>query len=430
MGFVAALQAGLGQWAKQVPVAQKVRDGVSKASRETFRKAGRAVVPISALIAKGFLKKLSGAGLDEWMDAIRGNEEPSEGVASSSSQTNATRDEAIDEFFKVSLEEHAKHMRAVDDFKMAASDLLTYLEANAKARLPVFVLIDELDRCRPNYAIELLEGVKHLFDVRGICFCISTNLDQLCESVKGVYGAGFDSHKYLKRFFAFEYVLPDPSDHAFARLLVPHSLIARRTKIVSGLSDWSSTQSPTEETIAKVFHFVARGFRLDLRSQRQVFDTADAASVGLGPDKPVHILYLFALAALRHLDRGAFHRLQAGGGDEQVRNRLSVLIDPDCTHPYVVVVRSDNSIHGERRSTQIRLGELLNNYIQLAVRDLKDIREQYYERSSDQYPRSIERSVAEEMPSSFYPQQEYPPSIRLYPDLVRTAGQLSTTGDG
>lgn len=66
---------------------------------------------------------------------------------------------------------------------------------------PIFIFIDELDRCRPDYAISLLEIVKHIFDIKNFVFIIATNTDQLQHSIKNVYGNDFSANDYLGRFF-------------------------------------------------------------------------------------------------------------------------------------------------------------------------------------------------------------------------------------
>ena len=80
---------------------------------------------------------------------------------------------------------------------------------------PLVVMIDELDRCRPTYAIELLEAAKHLFNVDHIVFVVCLDRAQLAHSVKAVYGASFDAEGYLWRFFDIDYRLPQPRPQAF-----------------------------------------------------------------------------------------------------------------------------------------------------------------------------------------------------------------------
>ena len=65
----------------------------------------------------------------------------------------------------------------------------------------IIIFIDELDRCRPTFAIETLERIKHIFDVPGFVFVLSVDKDQLSHSVKGLYGQDMDSQGYLRRFF-------------------------------------------------------------------------------------------------------------------------------------------------------------------------------------------------------------------------------------
>ena len=66
---------------------------------------------------------------------------------------------------------------------------------------PMVVAIDELDRCRPDYAIRFIEAIKHLFNTEDVVFVVTTNIDQMAHTVKAVYGQTFDAEEYLNRFF-------------------------------------------------------------------------------------------------------------------------------------------------------------------------------------------------------------------------------------
>ena len=84
---------------------------------------------------------------------------------------------------------------------------------------PLILVIDELDRCRPTFAIELLERVKHIFDVPNIVFVFGINRDELVKSLESVYG-DIDAGTYLRRFFDMEFVLPAPDAAQFSRHLL------------------------------------------------------------------------------------------------------------------------------------------------------------------------------------------------------------------
>ncbi|HHG3492828.1 TPA: P-loop NTPase fold protein [Vibrio parahaemolyticus] len=93
---------------------------------------------------------------------------------------------------------------ALSNFKSFISDIAIN---HTKGNRIVFV-IDELDRCRPDFALELLEKIKHLFSVPGITFLLVMNRSQLEESVKSRYGIGIDSSTYLQKFINVWLALP------------------------------------------------------------------------------------------------------------------------------------------------------------------------------------------------------------------------------
>lgn len=63
------------------------------------------------------------------------------------------------------------------------------------------IFIDELDRCRPEFAIKVLEQTKTLFQQENIVVVYSTDITQLAHSLQGVYGPRFEGRKYLERFY-------------------------------------------------------------------------------------------------------------------------------------------------------------------------------------------------------------------------------------
>lgn len=80
---------------------------------------------------------------------------------------------------------------------------------------PAFILIDELDRCRPSYAVEMLETIKHIFDIPGVVFVLATDTEQLQHAIKVIYGDGFDAESYLGRFFHRRFTLGSISRREF-----------------------------------------------------------------------------------------------------------------------------------------------------------------------------------------------------------------------
>ncbi len=115
------------------------------------------------------------------------------------------------DFLKAVMSEHVDQIQAIKDIRAQLAQLTEVLQSNFSYELPVVVLVDELDRCRPNYAIEMLEVIKHFFKTNNFVFVIATDSEQLQHSIKSIYGSGFDSNVYLKRFFDREASLEKPN---------------------------------------------------------------------------------------------------------------------------------------------------------------------------------------------------------------------------
>lgn len=82
----------------------------------------------------------------------------------------------------------------------------------------LIIFIDELDRCKPSFAIEMLERIKHFFDDDRIIFIASINRSQLVHTISKYYGEKFDSTGYLDKFFDRNVYLPE-IDMKFYRVL-------------------------------------------------------------------------------------------------------------------------------------------------------------------------------------------------------------------
>lgn len=119
------------------------------------------------------------------------------------------------DIFTEKVKEYGEKKKNIGIFR---SQLETFVSGNDDK--PLVFFIDELDRCRPTYAVEVLEQIKHLFAVRGIVFVLSIDKNHLASAVKGVYGSeSINTDEYLRRFIDLEYSLPAPSNKAFCAYL-------------------------------------------------------------------------------------------------------------------------------------------------------------------------------------------------------------------
>ena len=78
----------------------------------------------------------------------------------------------------------------------------------------LFIIVDELDRARPDYAVHFLEDMKHFFDIENIIFLIAVNREQIETTCKCLYGENLDFDGYYRKFFKVEIDLPNPYKEA------------------------------------------------------------------------------------------------------------------------------------------------------------------------------------------------------------------------
>ncbi|MGL5411067.1 MAG: KAP family P-loop NTPase fold protein [Cetobacterium sp.] len=96
----------------------------------------------------------------------------------------------------------------------------TLQQFQQKTNKKILFFIDELDRCRPTFAIETLETIKHLFSVENYNFILAWDLEQLSYSIGTVYGSNMDTGGYLRRFVDLECSLPKTDKEKYIRYLV------------------------------------------------------------------------------------------------------------------------------------------------------------------------------------------------------------------
>lgn len=94
--------------------------------------------------------------------------------------------------------------------KKAAKDASQKFDPNSPE--PIVIIIDDLDRCRPDFALGMLERIKHLFGIDGIIFVLVTHLPQLEAAVTNKYGS-LATEEYLEKFYQLRIQLP-PSKQA------------------------------------------------------------------------------------------------------------------------------------------------------------------------------------------------------------------------
>jgi DNA-binding XRE family transcriptional regulator len=191
------------------------------------------------------------------------------------------------------IEDYGKEKDALKSFKDSLAKVAA--KVRKKQNFPLTIIVDELDRCRPSFALELLERIKHLFDVDNLVFVLLVNRDQIESYIKTVYGA-VDARAYLHKFGSVFIDLPNEQversfvyvkgDDHYCQLLANYYGLSNRT--------------PHCRYLTTCLINFARHFNLTLREIERVFGvlTVFYASVVQGTETESNTEVLIALLSV------------------------------------------------------------------------------------------------------------------------------------
>lgn len=352
--LMAEINEEMDDWIDKLPKTEVARKTAADLVVKSARNLRKSVVPVAKVVASGLLKKAIGTSIEEMFDAGSEAKFDAESIKSSA-------DDALDKAFEVALEEHRQRKSNIKEFKLALIGLIDLIKSKAGAKLPLFVFIDELDRCRPTYAISMLEEVKHIFGMDKVCFVVSTNLSQLRHSVRAVYGLGFDSELYLKRFFDQSIEMPQSRgrDHVVVLMNFFNEITDKRnyTAIPGGSA---SHHMRVYDAISLVFDSLG----LEPRSQKQAFGIAASVCSSIASDL-IHTTYLFFLCSLYLKNQALFDDLEKGADPGEICSKVMV-IDEKISYEYPDEL-------GRLLRQNIRLSAVLSEYVKLSRQSLSEV---------------------------------------------------------
>ncbi len=177
------------------------------------KKAGTVLAPIALRVAA----RAGTAGLLSLEDLEAGSEALKEAVKAAANESSKAVERVISERLRQASEERA----ALAAFREVLSEVASALverQAEDGGAFPLVFIVDELDRCRPPFALSVIERIKHLFSVPGVCFVLVTHLPQLEQVVQGAYGTTINAHTYLEKFYHLRVTLPEDRDQPDGQL--------------------------------------------------------------------------------------------------------------------------------------------------------------------------------------------------------------------
>ena len=229
-----------------------------------------------------------------------------------------------------------KEKQALEKFRLEVEKAIEQLKAAGKKETLVF-FIDELDRCRPTFAIEMLERIKHLFDVPNIVFVLSVDKSQLEASTAAVYGEKINAPEYLRRFIDLEYGIPMVESKRYTKTLLT------RFELDAAFSKRSGDQTRYDkDNFVDAFTTLADIHDMSLRTRERCIARLCIAMEQTSVNHYLDPFLLALLMVLRLKNASLFSRLCAGvdgpeeamqylsdlpGGPRLVASRVGVLIE-------------------------------------------------------------------------------------------------------
>ena len=188
--------------------------------------------------------------------------------------------------------------KSIDKFKEILQKAANGLSQSTGDK-PLILMIDELDRCRPTYAVQLLEVAKHLFSVHRVVFVLAINRSELAHSIRALYGQGFNADGYLRRFFDADFRLPVPERKAFIESLLRSMQMDQEAR----------SHAQTAQELLTAFFGTSE---ISLREIAQAIHRFGLVFASLRADQRRFFTTMAVVLILRTFDSNLYHRCVRG----------------------------------------------------------------------------------------------------------------------
>ena len=177
----------------------------SEQRKEMTKKVAKAAGFVMKTVAKAavghVLKQNTDDLVEEFQQIMNGNQDANSLAETVTDAAATIASHTIDATVEALLKEQIEAEKNLETLKACLKELAT--------DKPIILFIDELDRCRPDYAVDMLEVIKHVFDVKNVKVVLVTNTKQLRAAINHRYGVEVDAQKYLDKFLKYSFALPD-----------------------------------------------------------------------------------------------------------------------------------------------------------------------------------------------------------------------------
>ncbi|MFW5499657.1 MULTISPECIES: KAP family P-loop NTPase fold protein [unclassified Maridesulfovibrio] len=300
--------------AGEVVAAAQELDVPSSTTQDFIDNAAQVGVQVASAVGKGIIKR----GLQKFVGK-EGEEELSE-ILTESTQVAFDGMESI---LKAKLASRRQERKSFKNFSKIldsvainmSSQLQDYLVANdidgnipneENSKRPLIIVIDELDRCKPTFALDVLEKIKHFFSREGIHFFLVTHMEQLECAVSSSYGLDTHAGTYLEKFYDLRVKFPNKDNSAVKTVYsFGHYL----------LDIIDCEQDSRSDSFVHALEMFCEDHEIELRTMSKIATRYFLARRGsLAKDNPYILLFLcFTL----HLDESLYSKIRSGTNSVQ-----------------------------------------------------------------------------------------------------------------
>ncbi|MEL0614862.1 KAP family P-loop NTPase fold protein [Marinomonas arenicola] len=292
-------------------VINQLREQAGAKEDDKIIKVSNKIIGLLKAAAPGFARSISKRYFDIDPVAIMQAEEGNElGEVEDSDGESMDMSVMASNMVKHLIDEHDAKSNAIKDLKKNISQWINEVIDRKKLNFPAFIFVDELDRCRPSYAVEMLETIKHIFDIKGIVFVVATDTEQLQHAVKAIYGEGFDARLYLGRFFNSRFSLKAPDLKDFLEVHVDHTKLSGDFLEERGIK--ILPPNPDGKVTLRNIAVILDAFKMPPRTAIQIADRVIATLSNMSKDSKIDILMLSALLCINEQDNGLFKNIISG----------------------------------------------------------------------------------------------------------------------
>lgn len=231
-----------------------------------------------------------------------------------------------------------KEINTLEEKKEALNNIINDILSNSKR---LIIIIDELDRCKPGYAVELIEVIKHFYTNDKIIFLLGINNEQLSHTVSNYYGANFDGYGYLNKIY---------------NLIIELNEIAPSTYIESviGLKEKSRWSISTIYAVCNYFNFQMREINRIMNDFNIIMDYISTSGYSYRENSMLKNVFLPYALGLKIKGKIELTRFLTGNGYEELERFVFSNEKMKKIAKYSVKVNINNNEKDEITESEIK----------------------------------------------------------------------------